>query len=85
MSCAKSNSLRTIKQIKGVQDWHNLLCACCAGREVFELEGSEESCLDSTILKITSHMAKRNHALVHLIMYEHALAVRGHNLSWTID
>jgi hypothetical protein len=55
-SCAKSNPLRTLKQIKGV---HNLLCAYHAGREVFEQEGSEESCLASTTLKITSRMSKR--------------------------
>jgi hypothetical protein len=48
ISCAKSNPLRTLKQIKGVQDLHNLLSAYYAGREVFEAEGSKESCFDST-------------------------------------
>jgi hypothetical protein len=49
--CAKSNPLGTLKQIRGVQDLHNLLCAYYAGRK--------ESCLASTTLKITSRMAKR--------------------------
>ena len=58
ISCAKSQPLRTTsKQIKGVQDLHNL-CAYYAGREGFE-PGSEESCLASPALKITSRMAKR--------------------------
>ncbi len=46
--------LQYIKQIKCVQDLHNILCAYYDGCEVFELEGGEQSCLDSTILKVAS-------------------------------
>ena len=68
ISCTKSNPLPTLKQIQGAQDLHNILC------KVFEPEGSEESCLASTTLKITSRMAKRGQVLVRLIMYVYALS-----------
>jgi hypothetical protein len=84
ISCAKLNPLRTLRQIKGVQDLHNLLCAYYAGRKVFEPEGSKESCLASTTLKITSRMAKRGQAPVRLIIYIHAPSA-AIILCWTID
>ena len=60
MSCAKSNLLRTLKQIKG---WVEI-AHYYDGRKVFELGGCKESCLESTILKIISRMAKRGQVLV---------------------
>jgi hypothetical protein len=45
--------------MEGMKNLHNKLCAYYDGREVFELEGSEERCLDNTILKMTSRLAKR--------------------------
>ncbi len=80
ISSAKPNRPRTPKQIKGVQNLHNKLCAYYDGREVFELEGSEESCLDSTILKITS----RSGAPDHVCKILHALSA-AIILCWTID
>lgn len=44
-SCAKSNPQSSLTQIKGC-NLHKILCACYDGRDVFEPEGSEESCLD---------------------------------------
>jgi hypothetical protein len=42
-------------------------------REVFELEGCEESCLNSTIFKIISRKARKGYVLVYLIIYVYAL------------
>jgi hypothetical protein len=53
------------------------------GREVFELGGSEKL-PDSTILKITSRMAKSGHVLDRLIMYVHALS-SAIILCWRVD
>jgi hypothetical protein len=41
ISYTKSNPLSTIKQIKGVQNLYNILCAYCDSREVFESEESK--------------------------------------------
>jgi len=67
---AKSNPLRTLKQIKSVQDLHSLLCAY-DGRDVFEPEGSEESCLDNhPSSRLPVVWQKRGQVLVRLIMLD---------------
>jgi hypothetical protein len=47
---------------------HNKLCTYYDGRKVFELGGCEESCLESTILKIISRMEKRGQVLVCVVV-----------------
>jgi hypothetical protein len=46
-------------------------------REVFELKGHKKSCLNSTILKVISHKAKKGYVLIHLIMYIYTLISSG--------
>jgi hypothetical protein len=75
------NPPSTLKQTKGVQNLHSILCAY---DNIAKLEGSKESCLASTTLKITSRMAKRGQVPLRLIMYVHALSA-AIILCWTSD
>jgi hypothetical protein len=81
ISYVKSNPLGTVKQINGVQELHNLLCAYYAGREVSEPEGSEESCPTPPSSRSQVVWQKEGHVLVPdpiyipiMVTYVHALS-----------